>query len=174
MEALENPPKPTPKNELRLLDPKRTRLTTNAFGRLELEVGFEERYGPVKAMRALPLTQPDRYISIQLEEGDEIGMIADMSELDADSRRAVEADLNLYYLKALVRNILKVESKNGIITWDLETNLGSKRVHVRDRQNIRSLPDGRVMLTDIHGAKYEIPPVEELDARSRHFLEVEL
>src|SRR3712207_3872489 len=102
---------PSPKSDLRLLDPKRSTLRQDEYGRLRLEIGFEERYGPVRAVRCLPLTQPDRYISIQLEEGEEVGLITDLKELDAESRRAVEQDLDLYYLKAEVQGITKVESR---------------------------------------------------------------
>jgi len=163
-----------PKSDLRLLDPKRTHLKMDGYGRLRLEVGFEERYGPVRAVRCLPLTRPYEFISIQLDEGEEVGVIPDLRELDAESRQAVEQDLELYYLKAEVHAILGVESRNGIITWDLETSLGPRRVHVRDRQNIRSLPNGCTVLTDIHGAKFEVPPVEKLDEKSRKWLEMEL
>jgi hypothetical protein len=162
------------KNDLRMLDPKKIRLPVDAYGRLQLEIGFEERYGPVKALRSLPLTRPLEFISLQDDEGNEVGMIRDLRELDPESRKAVEEDLELYYLKAKVNAITKVEAKNGIITWDLETDLGPKRVHLRDRQNIRPLPDGKTVLTDIHEVKYEIPPMEELDEKSRHWLAIEL
>jgi hypothetical protein len=165
---------PAAKNDLRLLDPKKVRIRTDAYHRLQLEVGFEERYGPVRAVRSLPLTQPDRFISLQDDEGNEVGLIPDVSALEPESRKAVRGDLELYYLKATVKEIRKVEARNGVITWDLVTDLGPKTVHVRDRQNIRPLPGGRTMLTDIHEAKFEIPPAEELDERSRHWLEIEL
>ena len=164
----------TAKNDLRLLDPKKLRLRTDTYGRLALEIGFEERYGPVRALRSLPLTQPDRFISFQDEEGFEIGILPDVRPLDSESRRALEKELDLYYLKARVRKINRVEARNGLITWELETDLGTRTVHVRDRQNIRPLPDGRTILTDIHDAKYEIPPSSELDEKSRDWLSIEL
>lgn len=163
----------TIKTDLRLLDPKQVTLRADSFGRLHLEVGIEERYGPVQALRCLPITQPERFISLQDDEGEEIGIIADLSALDKRSRRALEEELERYYLKARIESIRKVEARNGIITWDVETNLGPKLVHVRDRQNIRPLADGRIILTDIHDGKFEIPPPEELDDRSRSWLMIE-
>jgi len=162
-----------PKSELRMLDPKKVRVRTDSYGRLQLEVGFEERYGPIKAIRSLPLTRPLDFISLQDDEGNEIGIVEDLARLDSASRQAVQRELDLYYLKARVTAIKRVENRNGILAWDLETDLGSKTVYVRDRQNVRSIPGGRTMLTDIHEAKYEIPPVEELDEKSRHWLEIE-
>jgi hypothetical protein len=161
------------KSELRLFDPKKLQIRADSSGRLQLEVGIEERYGPVKAVRSLPLTQPDKFISLQDDEGNEIGIIQDLTLLEGESRRAVERDLELYYLKARVKAIHRVENRNGILAWDLETDLGTRTIYVRDRQHIRPLPGGRTILTDIHEAKYEIPPVDQLDEKSRHWLEIE-
>jgi len=162
------------KGDLRLLDPRRISLRQDANRRLQLEVGFEERYSPVRAVRALPLTQPDRYISLQDDEGEEIGMIPSLAELDNESRAAVEQDLDIFYLRPTVQSIEKVEARHGVITWELITSMGPRTVHVRDRSHIRVLPNGRTILTDIHEGKYEIPPLAELDQKSRDWLEVEM
>lgn len=162
------------KGDLRILDPKKVRVRMDAFHRLQLEVGIEERYGPVKAVRSLPLTRPDEFISLQDDENQEIGMIPHLRELDAESRHAIEQDLELYYLKAQVLAIKNVENKNGLFSWEVVTNLGTRTIHIRDRQHIRPLLDGRTILTDIHEAKYEVPPAEKLDDRSRQWLEIEL
>jgi hypothetical protein len=157
-----------------MLDPKKVRIIATELDRLRLEVGIEERYAPVRAVRCLPLTQPERYIAIQDDEGEEIGIIGNLADLDPESRAAVEHELELNYLKARIEAITKVEAKNGIISWDLVTDRGPRRVHIRDRQNIRPLPNGKTILTDIHEAKYEIPPLDQLDEASRRWLETEL
>jgi len=61
----------------------------------------------------------------------------------------------------------------GVTTWELETDRGSRTAHVKERSDIRPMPDGRIMLTDVDGVKYEIPPMEELDERSRTCLQIE-
>jgi hypothetical protein len=161
-------------NDLRLLDPKEVRLRADTFGRLWLREGDGEEQGPVQSFRALPLTKPSRYISLQTDDGEEVGLISDMDELDSDSRAALERDLELYYLKAKVQSIQQVETKNGLISFDLMTDLGERRIHVRDRQQIRIIAGGSVILTDIHGGKYEVPPLDQLDEKSRRLIEMEL
>ena len=161
-------------NDLRLLDPRALRIRRDAFNRLHLEIGIEERYSPVRVLRCLPLTRPGEFIAVQDEEGTELGIIASVAELEPESRKAVEEELELYYLKARVLKIHHVEARNGLITWELETDRGPRKVHVRDRQHIRPLPDGRTMLTDIHEARFDIPQAAELDEASRHWLEIEL
>lgn len=165
---------PAHPSDLRLLDPTKTTLVLDDSRRLQVQIGIEERIGPVRAIRSLPLTQPERYISIQDDEGVEIGVIKDMRELDSQSRAALQEELDYYYLKAKVTRILRVEARHGLITWQLETHLGPRTVHVRDRQHIRSLADGRTILTDIHEGKYEIPPMAQLDEKSVHWLSVEV
>lgn len=162
------------RSDLRLLDARKVRVRRDSFGKLHLEIGIEERYGPVHVFRCLPLTQPDRYISLQEEEGAEIGILPQLGELDGESRRLLEEELDLYYLKARVQGIEKVENRNGLLAWYLVTDRGKKTVFIRDRQHIRPLGDGRVILTDIHEAKYEVPRAEMLDDRSRHWLESEM
>lgn len=161
-------------SDLRVLDPARTRLRLDPCGRLQLEIGIEERHGPVRPVRCLPLTQPERFISLQDEEGEEIGLIEDLAELEPESAQVLRDELELTYLKARVTKIHHVEARNGIITWEVTTDLGEKRLHVRDRQNIRGLPGGCTVITDIHDGKYEIPPLEELDDASKKWLEIEL
>ncbi|MBI3910389.1 MAG: DUF1854 domain-containing protein [Armatimonadetes bacterium] len=161
-------------SDLQILDPRKVRLERDDFQRLILYVGIEERYQPVRVVRALPLSQPDRWIAFQDDEGNEIGMLARVSDLEPHSRQHLEEELDLVYLKAKVQEIRNVASGHGMIHWDLVTDLGPRLVYVRDRSDVRPLPDGRIVLTDVHGAKYEIPPLDQLDERSRQRLEVEM
>src|SRR5688572_3065075 len=115
-------------NDLRLLDPKSVTLRADAFGRLWLREGEGEEQGPVQSFRAQPLTNPTRFISLQTDEGEELGLIPDIEALDTNSLAALERDLELYYLKAKVRTIHHVENKNGLITFDLVTDLGERRI----------------------------------------------
>jgi len=162
------------RSQARILNPKQLTLTRDAFGLLELRIGIEERYRPVKVGRCLPLTDPDRYISFQQEEGDEIGLLEEVASLERESRRVLEEELDLCYLKAEVKGIRRVNPRQGFVSWEVDTNLGPRTIYIRERSDIRPLPDGRIVLTDIHGAKYEIPAMEQLDERSRAWLEIEM
>jgi hypothetical protein len=162
------------KSELRMLDPRVVRLSRDDFGRLKLELGFEERYEPVRVVRSLPLTDSERYISFQDEEGEEIGMLEEIRALGRESQRLLREELEMVYLKAEVQAIRKVDPRQGLISWDLDTSLGPRTIYIKDRSDIRPLPDGRIILTDVHGAKYQIPPIDQLDDRSRAWLEIEM
>ena len=80
----------------------------------------------------------------------------------------------MVYLRAEVRSIVKVNPRVGLVSWELDTSLGPRTIYLKDRHDIRPLPDGRIILTDVHGAKYEIPSLDALDDRSRAWLEIEM
>jgi len=160
--------------DLRLLDPKAVRLSRDATGGLRLEIGIEERYEPVRVLRLLPMSDAEHYISFQDEEGEEIGVLEDPARLEPESRRILQDELELVYLKAEVKAIVRVIPRMGLVSWELDTSLGRRTIYLKDRHDIRPLPDGRIILTDVHGAKYEIPSLDDLDDRSRSCLEIEM
>ncbi len=162
------------RRDLRRLPAELVRLTRDAFGRLRLEIGIEERHEPVRVVRCLPLTKPDSFLSLQDEEGEEIGLLEETSRLEPESRRLLVEELQLSYLKARVQGVRRITPRQGLMSWELETELGPRTVYIRDRSDIRAMPDGYTVLTDVHGAKYVLPPLDELDERSRAFVEVEL
>src|SRR2546421_2492808 len=157
------------------LDPRSVRISRNPFGRLVLRVGMGvDEFQDVHPTRAFPLSAPDKDISLADTEGREIGVIRDINELDRESRDVLFDELEIVYLGTRVQAIKSITSNYGISTWEMETDRGPRSTHLRDRSDVRSLPDGRIVLTDVHGVKYEIPGVDSLDERSRALLESEM
>jgi hypothetical protein len=133
----------------------------------------EETVEGVRPVRCFPLAAPDRQIVLLAGEERELGIIRDLGALDRKSREAIETELEIAYLMTRVQVIRSVRSRFGVTTWELETDRGSRTAHVKERSDIRPLPDGRIILTDVDGVKYEIPPPDELDERSRSWLIIE-
>lgn len=165
---------PVPGGDLCFLDPRAIRARRNERGKLVVTLGGGvETIEGVRPLRAFPLTAPDLQIVLIDAEDNELGVIRDLKTLDRESRHEIEAELEIVYLVPRVQSILSVLSRFGITTWELDTDRGVRTAHVKERTDIRPLPDGRIILTDVDGIKYEIPPVEELDERSRGWLEIE-
>ncbi|MBW3624424.1 MAG: DUF1854 domain-containing protein [Armatimonadetes bacterium] len=160
--------------EVRVLDARDLQVTRDAFDHLCLTIGGEETHDKVKVARAFPLSEPDRFISFLTHEGREIGMLRELKGMDGSSRRIVEEELDLLYFTPVIQKIHAVESKHGATTWQLLTNRGEKTVYVKDRGEIRRLPGRRIMFTDVHGLKYDLPDYTKLDERSRSLLESEI
>jgi Domain of unknown function (DUF1854) len=156
------------------LDPRAVRARRDERGRLVVTLGGGvETVEGVRPVRAFPLTAPDRQIVLLDTEDRELGVIQELKRLDRESREAIEAELEIAYLVAHVTAIQSVRSRFGVTTWELETDRGPRTAHVKERSDIRPLPDGRIILTDVHGVQYEIPTPEELDERSRSWLMIE-
>lgn len=165
---------PAPGGDLYFFDPRAVRARRDGRGKLVVTLGCGvETLEGVRPVRAFPLTAPDRQIVLLDEEDHELGVIRELKALDRESREAIDAELEVAYLVPKVKTIRSVLSRFGITTWELETDRGVRTAHVKERNDIRPLPDGRIMLTDVDGVKYEIPPAEELDEQSRTWLEIE-
>ncbi|MDH7571166.1 MAG: DUF1854 domain-containing protein [Armatimonadota bacterium] len=154
------------------LDPKAIRIWRDSFGRLNLQVG-DQQYENLRPVRAFPLSAPDRNIALMDSKNKEVGMIADIRKLDKQSRRVLEEELKMVYFMPQVRAILDVKWQHHFTTWTIETDRGQRTIQVRERGDIRTLPDGRIILTDTNGIKYEIRDPKALDERSQEFLEEE-
>jgi hypothetical protein len=82
-------------------------------------------------------------------------------------------ELDLTHLTVQVLAVRAIESRFGMTSWKLETTRGFRVAHLKDRSQVRWLPDGRVILTDVLGMRFEIRDVDELDDRSKALLETE-
>jgi len=107
------------------------------------------------------------------EDGREMGVVEDVEQLEDESKEEVHRELENEYFTSRVVAISSVRSRHGVTTWDLVTERGNRQIHVKDRTDIRKLPEGRIVLTDVHGMKFDIPDIAQLDRRSRAFLGAE-
>ena len=162
-----------PSLDLRFLDPKQVSLARDEFGRLVLSRPDEGNVVGVKVRQAFPLTLSRQYVALLDAEDVEIGFLADLNEVQCDTRRLIEEELDLEYFMPQILRITAVRSSHGTTTWDLETDRGDRRVYVRDRLDIRYVTATHVVFTDATGVKYEIPDTHRLDLPSCRRLEAQ-
>ena len=150
---------------------KQIKITRNPLGELLLErEGEEPRM--FKPVRALPLTDPDGWIGLMDEKGKQLHMVRSLKELDPDSRALLERELErLYFLPKILR-VDQITEEYGVLRLEVVTDRGPRTFEIRSREHIRFLPDGRILLRDLDGNRYEIPRVDHLDAHSRTLAEV--
>ena len=77
----------------RYLDPEKIRLFRSPMGAPRLEILEEICYTRVAVRRILPLSDPDRYISLGIGEEVEIGIIEDPSRLDPKASKSFARSL---------------------------------------------------------------------------------
>ena len=158
-------------DELSLLDPKAVSLWIDDYEDLHLRIGEAEPLR-VKASRTFPLTNRDRLIRLVDSEDEEVGLIAQLDELDTASQSAVRASLERQYLIPQITRIHAIQRKDHVPTWEVDTDRGPRTIEIRStRSDIRVVSEHHIVVKDADGNQYEIPDTRTLDAASRLLIE---
>jgi len=158
---------------LRYLDPQQVKVYRTEEGSLRATIADELTVLSPRFLRACPLNDPDRYISIRGPEpgGKEFGLLRNWRRLDRESRRLVEAELERRYLHPRVKRIVSLKDYSGLQLCVLDTDRGMREVTFRDvRDNVIYLGSSRVLITDAEGNRYDILDANALDPASRKLL----
>ena len=162
---------PTLTGDLSLLSPREIRLYLDDFDDLTLDLRGEihKRIG---VHRAFPLNAPAKFIVLQNSDGNEIGIVRDLSDLDSDSQDALEIALEQAYFMPRILKINSIVSNFHVPTWDVETDRGHRVFEIpSSRRDVRVIDDVRVILRDADGNRYEIVDYRRLDPDSIAFVE---
>jgi len=152
--------------ELRWLDPARLRLR-RIGGLARLTVEGDRSWTRAAPARAFPISDPNRYIGFLDGAGKDIGIVRDPAEMDEESRRVLEEELELRYFVPVVTKVSKAKIEFGTVYWTVETTRGPREIVVRNlRDNLQELSAIRVLVTDIEGNRFEFPDINQLDPES--------
>jgi len=155
------------------LAPARVSLSAREPARLRLTLQQDRSYLEVKAVRAFPLSKPDRLIGLlDVRNGDRIiGIIADPRELDASSRKCLMKSVDGHYFLPTITRICSLREEFGAAYFDVETDCGKRHFVAKGlRDGTQHLGDGELLIPDVDGNRYRIPDWRRLDALSRKFL----
>lgn len=145
-----------------------TRLERRKDGRLWALLS--ERAAPVRLRRCFPWTFPERYISLQTEDNQELGFIADPMDLDAASRAALTQALAEVAFVLLISRVYSIEEDFELRCFEVETPQGRRAFQTALDAWPRETPDGGLVIEDVAGDVFRIEHPESLDARSRELL----
>ncbi len=169
------------KDELNILDPKSVRIYKDEFNLLKLKTlgdDNNEKCLTVEASMGFPLTDPDQFISfVEIKDGkkdEEIGIIEDLRKLDSKSRKVLKAELKRVYFMPQITKINRMKDNHGVMAFDVETDKGQREFETRYREDIRKISDGRVIIKDSDGNRYEIRDYLKLDQRSIELIDSEI
>ena len=140
---------------------------------LDVHFSSGETVENVEARQLFPITSPDTYITLLNENGDEIAVIRDLATLSEESRTAVREAFDEYYLIPHILRITKSEFRRGNFSVTAVTDRGNCSFKVQNRQqDIKVLPNYRVLIRDANDNRYEIPDYRLLDRKSRNSLQL--
>jgi len=161
-------------DEVKPLDAKDIKIYRNELDDLVVDLSDGSNYEKVRAIRAFPLSNPSEFIILRDKEDNEIGLIESIKELNSKYRKVLEDELQKSYFVPQITLITNLEEKFGVSQWEVETDKGTHTFNVKNREEIRPLASGRVLLKDADGNRYEISDYRKLDPKSIAFLETEM
>jgi len=122
-------------------------------------------------LRAFPLTEPRRYLSVCDGGGKEVGVLVELAALAAADRQLVEAELERRYLVPVIQRVIAIKERFGTVDWQVETDRGRCNFTTRNlRENVTRPVPGRVIMSDVDGNRYDVPDLDLLDSASRDAL----
>jgi hypothetical protein len=139
---------------------------------LRVEIVDDRVVLSARIRRLFPLSYPDKHFSIQDREGTEIGVLASLDNLDRESRKVLDEDLDRRYFTPILQSLDQVESQRGMWRFAGQTQRGPVEFWVRNwRDSSHELSPNRWQILSVEGQRYEIENLEALDDRSQRLLE---
>ena len=161
-------------DEVQFLDARNVKIARNAFEELTVELPDGTSHTKVEAVRSFPLTDSNKYIALLDGEGAEIGIIQDIKQLARESADVLVSELQKRYFMPKITKIHELDGEFGVTRWVVDTNRGPVTFGMRTRYDVVSLEDGRVLIKDADGNRYEIENYHRLDPASLALLETQL
>lgn len=146
-------------------------LFRNAFGRLVLIASDGVEHTGINPVRAHPISAPDEGLSLVGSDGHELAWIERLSELSMADQTLLQAELASRDFIPTVQRIKAVSTFSTPSQWTVETERGEAHFILRTEEDIRRLPDGRLLIASSHGIQFMIPDRLALDQGSKKLLE---
>ena len=142
----------------------------SAHGFLGAKIKGKE-YKRVILARALPLSEPDKFICITDVEKTELGIIEDTAVFAPEQKKLIDAELSQRYFCPVITEIKSIKEKFGNFYFDVMIGDFKKNFTVKNlNKNIRYHGEG-FDLIDVDGNRYRIPDFKAISPKSRRNLE---
>jgi Domain of unknown function (DUF1854) len=144
------------------------RLWLGAGQRLWLE--HAGRSVSVRPVRCFPWSAPGELVSLRDAEEKEQYLVESPEDLDPTSREALANALQSAGFVLEVDAVLSIEEDYEVRVWRARTRHGLRTFQTRLDEWPWLAPDGGHLIRDLCGDLFRLPPVEQMDAKSRHWL----
>ncbi len=135
--------------------------------------GGTTSYEKIILVRNFPFQYTREYITVLDKNAKEIGIIKKLTDFDADTEEILASELERRYYMPKIKEILRMKEKMGFTNWTVDTDFGKITFSVRDvYKNLVKLENGRCIITDVDGNRYEIPSLASLDKASLKRIEL--
>jgi len=156
-----------------LITPDRVRLREDEFHVLHVSVDSVE-FHDVTPRRVFPLSGKADFVSFIGEGDKEVVLLSHPNRLDTDSRSCLAKALGRMYYTPKILRVDEISEAMGVGQWKVLTDHGYAVFEVAERnRHIRTFPNGRYVISDVDGNRFEIENVDQLDAKSRSVVDSE-
>jgi hypothetical protein len=146
-------------------------LERTPAGRLRLTTPEGVVHEPVLAVRAFPISAPERGLSLMSAEGHELFWIEQISALEPGVRALVQEALDEREFMPVIGQLLAVSGFVTPCTWRVDTDRGPARFVLKGEEDIRRIGNGALLITDSDGIHYLVRDAAALDRNSRRLLD---
>lgn len=146
-------------------------LQRDAFGRLVWTDAQGLAVAGVVPVRAFPLAAPGEGLSLVGPDGKECIWIDRLDQLEPAARALVESELATREFMPVIRRIKSVSTYSTPSVWEVDTDRGATQLVLKGEEDIRRLPNQRLLVADGQGLNYLITDRLALDRHSRRILE---
>lgn len=145
-------------------------LEYDSFGRLMLARPGRDAC-EVTPVRAFPIQAPEDGIALVDVFGHEQVWLERLSDLPEPVRARVNAALAARDFMPVIESIAAISSVTTPSDWTVHTDRGTCTLRLRSEQDIRRLPDKRLLISDADGLCFVIRDPIDLDRASRRMLD---
>jgi len=130
-----------------------------------------DRYMDIHIRQAFPLTSEHTYVAFFDREDQYLGLIINPDKLDEGSTRIIKDEIGWRYFSPQITEIISMEDRGGKAGFVTVTDRGKINISMKNlRESMVELSTNRILLTDEHGNRYEIPDVNQLDRHSKRLI----
>ena len=147
------------------------KLDRDNFGQLVFIDAESKRFAGVDVLRAFPLTEPTKSISIVDNEGREILFIVSLHDVLQPERRLLEEELAHREFFPVILRVINKPSDSEPAEWHVETDRGITTFQLENADHVHRLRGNHFTIQDSLGIRYRIPDVAKLDIHSRNVME---
>ncbi|MDF2567651.1 MAG: hypothetical protein K0R90_1107 [Oscillospiraceae bacterium] len=112
--------------------------------------------------RCFPFSCPENFISVRDEQGNEIGIIRSLDDLDKKTAELLISQMEMRYFLPQIQAISSIKDEYGYSYWEVSTDKGECRFTCNSNGSVIRLSETRVIITDISGNRYEIADIYKL------------
>jgi len=125
-----------------------------------------EREIVLRVRHCFPWSSPGKYVSLRDDQENEIALIRDLAELDAETRLLIEQALAESCFVMDIEAILSLDEEFEIRTWQVRTKQGLRKFQTRRDEWPYVLGNGGLLIRDVAGDLFCIRNPHALDESS--------